>query len=108
MQVEKTKENLKKCICMDCPSYTMGCKIRSIPENLFKLAEDLEKVDHYEKMFCAFSKSECIKEDKGCICPECEIHKMYDLNREDCFRRHSRIRKKSELGRESRDVRTAS
>lgn len=23
MQVEKTKENLKKCICMDCPSYTM-------------------------------------------------------------------------------------
>ena len=34
-------------------------------------------------MFCAFSKSECIKEDKGCICPECEIHKMYDLNRED-------------------------
>ena len=83
MQVEKTKENLKKCICMDCPSYTMGCKIRSIPENLFKLAEDLEKVDHYEKMFCAFSKSACIKEDEGCICPECEIHKMYDLNRED-------------------------
>lgn len=83
MRVEKNKENLKSCICMDCPSYSMGCKIRSMPENLFKLAEDLEKVEHYEKMFCAFDKSECIKEDKGCLCQNCKVHQKYALNRED-------------------------
>lgn len=83
MRVDKTKENLKKCICMDCPSYSLGCKIKSAPENLLKLAEGLDKADHYEKMFCAFDKSHCINEDKGCICDNCEVHKYYGLNRED-------------------------
>lgn len=65
MQVEKTKENLKKCICMDCPSYTMGCKIRSIPENLFKLAEDLEKVDHYERCSALSARASALRKTKA-------------------------------------------
>ena len=44
MLVAKTKENLKRCKCMGCPSYTLGCKIKNVPENLFKLMEDLDNV----------------------------------------------------------------
>ena len=83
MQVERSKENLSHCICTSCPTYTLGCKVKNMPENLLKLAENLEKVDHYEKMFCAFDKSHCIKEDKGCICADCEVHRKYNLNRQD-------------------------
>ena len=61
MLVAKTKENLKRCKCMGCPSYTLGCKIKNVPENLFKLMEDLDNVEHYESMFCAFEKSHCIE-----------------------------------------------
>lgn len=83
MQVDKTKENLKKCICMHCPTYTTGCKLKNLPENLIKGMGDLEKEDHFEAMYCAFNKSHCIDQDKGCVCPDCEIYKEYQLNRED-------------------------
>ncbi len=83
MLVAKTKENLKKCQCMHCPSYTLGCKIRNIPENLFKLMDDLDTVEHYESMFCAFEKSHCIEEDRGCLCETCPIYAEYNLNREE-------------------------
>ena len=65
MQVARTKENLKRCQCMDCPSYTTTCKVKSLPENLYHMMGNLEEVDHYESMFCAFEKSHCIEEDRG-------------------------------------------
>ena len=83
MLVAKTKENLKNCRCMECPSYTAGCKIRNYPVNLFKMMEDLDNVEHFEGMFCAFEKSNCIEEDKGCLCEECPVHAKYNLVRED-------------------------
>lgn len=83
MQVAKTKENLERCKCMDCPSYTMGCKIKNFPGNVVKLMEDFEKVDHYEGMYCAFDKSHCISEDKGCLCDGCPVHAEYKLKREE-------------------------
>lgn len=83
MQVAKNKENLKKCVCMDCPSYSMGCKIKNFPENMIKLMNDLDDVEHYEKMFCAFGKSHCISEDKGCLCETCPVYHENDLHRED-------------------------
>ena len=83
MQVEKTKENLKKCLCMKCPSYTTSCKLKAMPETIVKLFEDLDKVEHFEGMFCAFEKSNCIHENKGCKCVDCPIYTQYDLVRED-------------------------
>ncbi len=87
MLVAKTKENLKSCRCRECPSYTMGCKIKNYPLNLIKLADDLDNVEHYESMFCAFEKSHCIEEDRGCLCEECPVHAKYDLVRDEyCLR----------------------
>ncbi len=83
MQVARTKENLKECQCMHCPSYTTGCKIKSMPENIVNLMEGLDDTDHFESMFCAFERSNCIHEDKGCLCSDCPIHKKYDLSKHD-------------------------
>ena len=58
-------------------------KIKNVPENLFKLMEDLDNVEHYESMFCAFEKSHCIEEDRGCLCDTCPVHAEYNLNREE-------------------------
>ena len=75
-KVEKSKENLKKCICMKCPSYTFTCKMKSMPKNMMNMmSKDLSKVEHMEGMFCAFGESKCIKEEKGCICASCELYK---------------------------------
>lgn len=81
--VARTKENLQRCKCMDCPSYTLGCKIKNMPGNLYKLMGEIEDVEHFEGMFCAFEKSNCIEESKGCLCNECEIFHKYRLNRQD-------------------------
>lgn len=86
-KVAKTEENLQKCKCMSCPSYTDSCKIMNTPGNILKLMENFSAQKHYEKMFCAFEKSHCIKEDKGCLCHDCEICKKYDLNSQEfCLR----------------------
>ena len=82
-EVARTKENLEHCRCMDCPSYTLGCKIKNMPGNVYKLMGELEDVDHFEAMYCAFEKSRCIEEDRGCLCPECPVYAEYDLNRDD-------------------------
>ena len=81
--VARTKENLERCKCMDCPSYTLGCKIKNMPGNLFKLINDFENTDHFEGMYCAFEKSHCIEESKGCLCSECEIYHKYRLSHRD-------------------------
>ena len=47
------------------------------------VARKLAEKNHYEKLFCAFEKSNCIHFDKGCICDRCEVFKKYGLNRKD-------------------------
>ena len=81
--VARTKENLEHCKCLDCPSYTLGCKIKNTPINLYKLMDDLDKTEHFEGMYCAFEKSTCISDSKGCLCYECEIYHKYRLNKRD-------------------------
>ena len=83
MLVAKTKDNLRECRCRECPSFTAGCKFKNYPVNLIKLMDDLDNLEHFEGMFCAFEKSHCIDEDKGCLCDDCPIHAKYDLVRED-------------------------
>ncbi|MBW6486920.1 MAG: DUF2769 domain-containing protein [Syntrophobacterales bacterium] len=34
-----------------------------------------------EGMYCAFEKSKCIDESKGCICAECALYKKNNLNK---------------------------
>ncbi|QRN86824.1 DUF2769 domain-containing protein [Clostridia bacterium] len=77
--VPKTKENLKKCLCMKCPSYTFACKVKSMPGNAILMMSDMDKKLHAEAMYCAYEKSNCISEDKGCICSTCELYKEYGL-----------------------------
>ena len=47
MLVAKTKENLKECRCTECPSYTMGCKIKNYPINMIKALNNLDEVEHF-------------------------------------------------------------
>lgn len=83
MMVSKTEENMSRCLCLNCPSYTQVCKLKNAPQNVTRPTELLEERKHYEKMFCAFEKSNCIHLDRGCICEHCEIYKKYNLHRLD-------------------------
>ncbi len=79
--VEKSMENLKKCICMKCPSYSFACKMKSMPKNVMSMVKgDLENTEHLEGLFCAFEKSKCIDEEKGCICATCDVYKENELS----------------------------
>ena len=82
-KVDKTTENIKLCRCMTCQSYTEHCKLKNAPENFLKSLENLQNMQHYEKLYCAFEKSNCIYQDKGCVCSECEVYKNYNLQNHD-------------------------
>ncbi len=77
--VEKNQENLEMCKCMDCPSYSITCKIKEMPHNIIDEIQGIENVSDLEQMFCAYTKSRCINEDKGCMCNECGVHGKYNL-----------------------------
>lgn len=79
MRVEKTIENAERCKCLQCPSYTAVCKMK----NGTTIPHDISKLDHLERMFCAFEESNCIHENRGCLCETCPVHKKYSLNDED-------------------------
>jgi len=79
--VEKTKENLKKCICMSCPSYTTSCKFKEMPGNVMTMVTGkLGKAKHFEGMFCAYEKSNCITEKNGCNCSACVLERECGLD----------------------------
>ncbi|MCQ2734395.1 MAG: DUF2769 domain-containing protein [Alphaproteobacteria bacterium] len=79
MRVERNLDNIDKCLCMKCISYTGECKLKNAPENFLKLMENYKLTDHYEKMFCAYGKSQCIELKQGCLCSQCEIYYKYKL-----------------------------
>ena len=84
MEVKKSIENAKKCICKDCKSYTMRCKLKEMPHNVIEIIahyKDFETVEHFEGLFCAFGKSKCISEEKECICTKCEVFKENNLTK---------------------------
>jgi len=80
-QVAKTVSNAVRCICVKCPSYTLGCMLRGMPVNLKALAGGLGNAGHMEGMFCAFEKSRCINQDKGCLCFKCPLYKANGLEK---------------------------
>jgi hypothetical protein len=78
--VARTKENVGKCSCMQCPSYKLGCKMKAMPKNMLTMLKgNIGELDHFEGMFCAFDKSDCITEITECICETCEVFKENDL-----------------------------
>ncbi len=79
MRVDKTIDNVKGCLCRSCPSYSSHCKLKSGEYLPF----DISHLSHLEVMFCAFEKSNCIHENRGCLCGKCPVHKKYALNNED-------------------------
>jgi len=82
MRVEKTLDNAQKCLCLTCPSYTTTCKFKNdMHTNQDVLKKEID--EHWELLFCAIEKSNCIHENRGCHCQTCPVHKKYALNNED-------------------------
>lgn len=82
MQVDKTLENARSCLCLQCPSYTKGCHLKNESDVVAKMPR-IDEFSHFEIMFCAFEKSNCIHENRGCLCTKCPVHQKYALNNED-------------------------
>ncbi len=61
MLVPNTPENLKKCICMNCPTFEKNLK--GIKEGLF----------------CARGKTDSSVEEDECLCAQCQIDEEYKL-----------------------------
>jgi len=82
-EVAKIKENMMKCLCKSCPSYTFGCKMKAIPGIIgAMLGADISKKDHLESLFCAYEPSYCIKKKKGCVCLNCPVAKENALTQQ--------------------------
>ncbi|HCU58953.1 MAG TPA: hypothetical protein DIC64_03125 [Alphaproteobacteria bacterium] len=78
-KVDKTQQNISRCLCLNCPSYSSSCKIKNAHLSTNQPSDELNSRTHYEKMFCAFEKSNCIHLDRGCICKKCANFKDYNL-----------------------------
>ena len=76
---EQSKDTLRRCICLECPTFTMGCKIKATPGNAEKAESEGKKADHLEGAFCAYGSSTCIIEKLECLCPQCEIYHECEL-----------------------------
>lgn len=61
MKVPNTEENVKKCICANCPSYNECMK------------------QGMEGLYCARGKTECDLKRRGCVCPQCPVSREYLL-----------------------------
>ena len=54
-KIADSEENLKKCICTGCPSYTECMK------------------DKIQELFCAKGKTDCEPTRNGCLCGACPV-----------------------------------
>ncbi|MFW6139947.1 MAG: DUF2769 domain-containing protein [Acidobacteriota bacterium] len=62
-KVTDTQENMRKCICGQCPSYNECMKNKS------------------EGLYCARGESSCEFEKKGCICGACPLTSEFGLDK---------------------------
>ncbi len=79
-KVKKDLKNLAQCRCMDCPSFTVDCRVNALKNDAKKIDEGLDKANHFEGMFCAFEESGCIHEENGCLCGDCPVEHEYGLH----------------------------
>jgi hypothetical protein len=62
-KVPDTQENIQKCICGGCPSYSQCMR------------------DKDEILYCARSKSDCQIVKNGCLCGACPLTSEFNLNK---------------------------
>ena len=43
--------------------------------------QGIDKTDNLEGMYCAYEKSRCIEEEKGCVCGKCALTAEYGLDK---------------------------
>ena len=48
-----------------------------------RMIEGIDNLEHFEGMFCAYGTSNCIAEDKGCLCSNCDVFRENSLNRSE-------------------------
>lgn len=61
-KVSDTEENMKKCICGQCPSYNQCMN------------------DKNEGLYCARGESVCQFEENGCLCGSCPVASEFRLD----------------------------
>jgi len=62
-KVPDTQENIQKCICGGCPSYSQCMR------------------DKDEILYCARAKSNCEIAKNGCLCGACPLTSEFNLNK---------------------------
>lgn len=56
--------------------------MKAMPGNVILMVGEMDEKLHAETMFCAYDQSQCIDEEKGCLCSICEVFKEYLLDKE--------------------------
>ncbi|MCQ6963409.1 DUF2769 domain-containing protein [Methanolobus chelungpuianus] len=80
-KVEKSIDNIHKCLCRKCPTYRTAYEQKSKPEDMTRMIEgDTSDAGSLEGVFCASGKSRFIEERKGCICGSCQVYKENGLS----------------------------
>ena len=89
LNIPFTKENIIKCLCSTCPvqedSQCAKEKMMKIQEMMQSEEEMMPQPRDLPGMYCANGKAICVDIDtsKNCICPDCAIHKEYNLDNAD-------------------------
>ena len=78
-KVGKTKDNLKKCVCIKCPTFTNAAKQHPEMTSQNLATIDVTALHHLESMYCCFGKSRLIEVKKGCNCFSCKNFKEHAL-----------------------------
>jgi hypothetical protein len=80
------KENIPKCLCPTCPVQE---KSDCAKEKLMKMQEMMQNEEEmtpkprdFPGMYCTNGKAICVDIDTSqyCICEDCAVHKLYDLD----------------------------
>lgn len=87
LKIEFTKENLDKCLCIDCPVQSKS----SCVKNQIKKIEEINQsdidsgfmvgLDNVPQLYCATGKTNCtdLYTHEECQCKQCDVWKENDL-----------------------------
>ena len=57
-----------------------SASVKAMPKNMLTMMRgNIGELDHFEGLFCAFERSNCITEIIECICETCDVFKEHDL-----------------------------
>ena len=89
-KVPFVKDNVVKCLCIECPVQT---KSQCVKKEIEKIDDILEKMEHdpiskeeadkeLPKEYCSIGKASCADLDPNqeCSCPNCPVWEKYSLS----------------------------